>query len=134
MSETLDRQDMKQPDSALANSGGPFWARFVGLAALGAVLVLVAIAGGSTVYCRSLVGTIFWTLLLGIADPVMELTHEPETVLLPLAAYLLVVFVTARFTRFRPTLSRFTIALLLVYGLGAAIDWALGWTGGVCTL
>ena len=134
MSETLDRQERKQPDSPLANSGGPFWARFAGLAALGAVLALVAIAGGSTVYCRSLVGTIFWTLLLGIADPVMELTHEPETVLLPLAAYLLVVFVTARFTRFRPTLSRFTIALLLVYGLGAAIDWALGWTGGVCTL
>jgi hypothetical protein len=134
MSETLDKQGTKQPDSPSANSGGPFWARFAGLVALGAVLVLVAIAGGSTVYCRSLFGTIFWTLVLGLVDPVMELIHEPETVLLPLAAYLLAVFVVARFTRFRPTLLRFAIAVLLIYALSAAIDWALGWTGGVCTL
>ena len=134
MSETLDKQDPKQPDSRFANSGGPFWARFAGLAALGAVLALVAIAGGSTVYCRSLFGTIFWTLVLGFVDPVMELTHEPETVLLPLASYLLAVFLVARFTRYRPTLSKCASAVLLIYALGAAIDWALGWTGGVCTL
>ncbi|MFM0414347.1 MULTISPECIES: hypothetical protein [Burkholderiaceae] len=130
----MDNQATKQPDSPSANSLAPFWTRFAGLAALGAVLMLVAIAGGSTIYCRSFFGTIFWTLILGLVDPVMELTHEPGTVLLPLAAYLLTVFVVARFTRFRPTLLSFAIAVLLIYALSAAIDWALGWTGGVCTL
>jgi hypothetical protein len=132
--ETLDKQDTDQPDSLSASSGGPFWARFAGFVALGAVLMLVAAAGGSTVYCRSFFGTIFWTSVLGLVDPVMQLIHEPDTVLLPLAAYLLVVFVVARFTRFRPTLLRFTIAILLIYALSAVIDGALGWTGGVCTL
>jgi hypothetical protein len=134
MSKTLDKQDTDQPDSPSTNSGGPFWTRFAGFAALGVVLMLVAVAGGSTVYCRSFFGTIFWTLVLGLVDPVMQLIHEPDTVLLPLAAYLLAVFVAARFTRFRPTLLRITIAILLVYALSAVIDWALGWTGGVCTL
>lgn len=129
MSETLDKHDTKQPRSPLVNSGGPFWTRFAGLAALGAVLVLVAIAGGSTIYRRSPFGTIFWTLLLGLVDPVMELIHEPEAVLLPLATYLLAVFVVASFTRFRPTLLRFAITVLLIYALSVAIDWALGWTG-----
>jgi hypothetical protein len=134
MSEALDNPDTKEGDTVAKSPGKPFWGRFAGLAVLGGLLAIVAIAGGSTIYCQSLPGAVFWTLLASFWLPVAGLIHEPDVVLWPLAAYVVVVYVIARYTRLRPTLLNFTIAAVATYALGAAVDWGLGWTNGVCSL
>jgi hypothetical protein len=134
MSEALDNPDTKEGDTVAKSPGKPFWWRFAGLAVLGGLLAIIAVAGGSTIYCQSLPGAVFWTLLASFWLPVAGLIHEPGVVLWPLAAYVVVVYAIARYTRLRPTLLNLTIAAVATYALGAAVDWGLGWTNGVCAI
>jgi hypothetical protein len=90
---------------------------------------MVAVAGGSTAFCSS-GGIIFWTLLLTLAVPAEGLIHEPGSVLWPLAGYLPVVFVLARYTWLRPTVLMFTLAVVMAYALSVGVADASGWTGG----
>jgi hypothetical protein len=134
MSEALDNPDTKGGDAIAQSPGRPLWGRFAGLAVLGALLAIVAVAGGSTIYCQSFLGTVFWTLFASFWMPIAGLIQEPSVVLWPLAAYLVVVFVVARYTRLRPTPLNFAVAVVLTYAASVAIVWGLGWTTGVCTL
>lgn len=134
MSKTLDNLETEEGVAIAKTPGKQFWGRFFGLAVLGALIAIVAVAGGSTIYCQSFGGIVLWTLFASFWIPIAGLTQEPAAVLWPLAAYLLVVFVVARCTRFRPTPLNFAIAVVLTYAASIAIDWALGWTGGVCAL
>jgi hypothetical protein len=116
MSENLSA---KQAASASpdANARGPLWPRFFGLAILGAILAMVAVAGYSTAYCSSLGGAVFWTVWFVLVLPVMGLIQETGTVLPVLVAYLLFVFFIAGYTRLRPTLLMFTLAVVVTYAL-----------------
>ena len=110
--------------AAQGESGTPsMWRSFLLLAAAGAVVAGFAVLGYSSLYCRDLFGTVFWTILFGVAAPAISAVETPEIFWSVFFGYLAVVFIVTRYTPFRLTWSRFAIGIAAGYILAALITW-----------
>lgn len=109
------------------------WQRFILLAAAGAVVAGFAVLGYSSLYCRDLAGTLFWSFFIGLAVPAMSTVDSPELFWSALFAYVVVVFIVSRYTKFRLTFARFAIGIVTGYIGAALITWIFVGKG-VCGL
>lgn len=99
------------------------WSRFLLLAATGVVVAGFGFFGYSTLYCRDLGGTLFWTIFMGVGGTAIAAVNSPELFWSTLLAFVAVVFIVSRYTNFRLTWSRFAIGIVAGYTVAALITW-----------
>ena len=99
------------------------WPRFLLLASAGVVIAGFALFGYSSLYCRDLGGTLFWTVFMGIGGSAILAAESPGLFGSALLAYVVLVFSVSRYTRFRLTWLRFMIGIVAGYALAALATW-----------
>lgn len=129
-------EESRSQDRASATGIAPatsIRARFFLLAVAGVAVAGAAILGYSSLYCRELVGAVFWAFFIGVGGPAVAATDSPGLFWMALLAYVAVVFIGSRQTRFRLTWSRFALAIVASYIVAALITWIFV-SPGVCNL
>ena len=88
-----------------------------------AILAVVALFGYSTAYCRELKAAIVWTILNAVEGPWYVWTQDPLAGLVGLIAGLALIAGICRYSRFRLSWARFSIAVAVAYAGAAIVTW-----------